>query len=508
MRHLEESGGLRRIGGGVNGSTLRRALDRQPRPPEHEQIEVELARPPASTLTPPELRLERLELDQQGERTGLGIGPGRNVERGRGVAELRLIGDPDGIGRVQPRHAAKSDPGQRREGCNGLGQGRGRIPKVGTQADIGADSTIGHGHSIGALAQAAPYHRPMNPVAVAVLHPLPGPEAGPLTRATADARAMCAERHVHGFLAAGATSASIVAGPPDERTFGARLRELAAGAAGGGLIVLGSGAIPLARAGDRRAFVEAAAADEPRALANNRYSADIVAVARARDVLHDVPDLRTDNALPRWLAEVAGIPVDDFGRRSRLGIDIDGPLDLVLLGEPWLATLTDADTRLARTTLERVRGVTTDRGAELVVTGRLSAATLARLERNTASRTRALVEERGLRTAGPGQRPAASVLGALLHADGPGSLGTHLARLGEAAIVDSRVLLAHRYGADERGWPVMEDRFASDLLLHERIQDPWLRDLTRAAAEAPIPILLGGHTLVGPGLRLALRRRV
>nr|MBA3235583.1 hypothetical protein [Chloroflexota bacterium] len=108
----------------------------------------------------------------------------------------------------------------------------------------------------------------MKPVIVAVLHPLPGSDAGPLTRATADARAVCAERHVRGFLAAGATSAMIVTGPPDERTFGARLRELAATSAGGGLVVLGSGAIPLASAADRRAFVEAAAAGQPRALAN------------------------------------------------------------------------------------------------------------------------------------------------------------------------------------------------------------------------------------------------
>ena len=112
-----------------------------------------------------------------------------------------------------------------------------------------------------------------------------------------------------------------------------------------------------------------------------------------------------------------------------------------------------------------------------------------------------------MRTSQPGQRPAASVLGALLDRDGPSSLGEHLAHLGEAAIIDSRVLLAHRLGADQIRWPSAEDRHASDLLLHERIDDPWLRALTRAAADAPIPVLLGGHTLVGPGLRLALGRR-
>ena len=82
-----------------------------------------------------------------------------------------------------------------------------------------------------------------------------------------------------------------------------------------------------------------------------------------------------------------------------------------------------------------------------------------------------------------------------------------LARLGDAAVVDSRVLLAHRFGADETAWPRAEDRFASDLLLADHVRDPWLRDLTHAAAGAAIPIVLGGHTLVGPGLAHALRRR-
>lgn len=99
-------------------------------------------------------------------------------------------------------------------------------------------------------------------------------------------------------------------------------------------------------------------------------------------------------------------------------------------------------------------------------------------------------------------RPPASALGLLLDLAGPGALGRFLARLGDAAAVDTRVLLAHRLGADERRWPGAEDRFASDLLLPGRVVDPWLRELTAAAVAAPIPILLGGHTLVGPGLQV------
>lgn len=347
----------------------------------------------------------------------------------------------------------------------------------------------------------------MTEVHVAILHLEPAPGAEPLTRATAAARLDVAERHRREFLAAGASRAWIVSGPPDGRPFGARLRDLAASTGDGGLIVLGSGAIPLATSADRRELVALAASDEPRASTNNRYSADVVAIARARSVLADVPDLENDNALPRWLEEVAGVPVEDRRTRRRLGIDIDGPLDLVLLGGRWAARLGRAETTRVAEAMRGIRAVVEDPRAELVMAGRISAANLAWLEAHTASRTRALVEERGLRTRDTGQRPAASVLGALLDRDGPASLGAHLSRLGEAAIIDTRVLLAHRFGADEAGWPKPEDRFASDLLLGERVTDPWLRALTASAADAPIPVLLGGHTLVGPGLPLALGQR-
>ena len=265
-------------------------------------------------------------------------------------------------------------------------------------------------------------------------------------------------------------------------------------------------------------LVEAAAADAPGALVNHRYSADVLAIALAQTALRDVPpDLRSDNALPRWLAEVAGVPVRDLRARRRLAMDVDSPLDLLLLegarGAPDLPLPGDPEADPVRARLARLRALAGDPGAELLVAGRTSAADLQWAERHTRSRTRALVEERGLRTASggaavgrPNRRPARGVLGMLLDAEGPAAFGSLVAGLADGALIDSRVLMAHRSGGDERGWPVEEDRFASDLLDPTPIADPWLRELTAAAAAAPIPILLGGHSLVGPGLHLALRR--
>jgi hypothetical protein len=341
-------------------------------------------------------------------------------------------------------------------------------------------------------------------VAVLILHPLPAGRPDEIEAWVGAARSALAERHRLGFLVAGARTVTIVSGPPDERSFGSRVREHLAAHRPDGLVVLGSGAIPLATAADRRAFVEAAASSDRHALANNRYSADIIAISRIGE-LPPIPDLATDNALPRWLAEVAGHEVTDLRARWRLGVDIDGPLELALLGRrPWVPAPPAGIVERVLERLAAVRAVTRDPGAELLVMGRMSAAGLAWLERSTASRSRALIEERGFRTRRPGQRPVRSTLGLLLDRDGPEALGAILAGLGDATIVDSRVLLAQRFGADERRWPGAADRFASDLLLAEQVADPWLAALTRAARDAPIPVLLGGHSLVGPGLQLAL----
>jgi hypothetical protein len=351
------------------------------------------------------------------------------------------------------------------------------------------------------------------PVSVRILHPEPGPDAGPIERWVGASRATLADRHRTAFLDAGATDAIVLSGPPDDTPFGARLRAIVRADRPAGLVVLGSGAMPLATGRDYRDLVAAAGADGRTALANNRYSADVVAVARA-EALADLPDLPGDNALPRWLEETAGFVVADLRHRWRLAADVDGPLDLVLLGGVAVAP-PGIDLRRVREALGGVRAVGGDLRAELVVAGRVSVSTVAWLERGIPARVRAIIEERGLRAAtrlaqapssGSRERPPASLLGELLERDGPDAIGTVLGRLGDAAVIDTRVLLAHRLGASDAAWPPPEDRFASDLLLPDRIGDPWLRELTTAAAEASLPILLGGHSLVGPGLRLLLGR--
>jgi len=344
----------------------------------------------------------------------------------------------------------------------------------------------------------------MGQATVIILHPPPEGE-GPLTTLLAEARDRLADHQTTLFARGGADQVRIDR-RPRAATFGARVDELA-GSVGGGLVLLGAGAVARLTLGDARRLVAVAAAGGRRALTNNRYSSDVCAVSDAA-ALRSLPPLVGDNALPRWLSEQAGFAVHELPGRTRLAFDLDTPLDvavLALLARPPAGLRRfAAEHDLAVPRLAELRALARDPHGELLVFGRSSAHTLAWLETHSACRIRFLAEERGLRTAGPRQRPARSTLGRLLALRGPDALVDIVAELADGAVLDLRVLLADRLGRDERRWPAPEDRFAADLVRAQDVADPWLRALTRAAAEAPLPILLGGHTLLGPGLPLIL----
>jgi hypothetical protein len=256
------------------------------------------------------------------------------------------------------------------------------------------------------------------------------------------------------------------------------------------------------------------------AVANNRFSADAFVVAfgeggaeRAFGALEACP---TDNAAPRAL-EAAGFTVRDLRAAPFSRFDVDTPLDLTLLRVATrLGGTRSLDGRL-RAFLEmaalpggraleiprlvEIGAVIRDREAELVVAGRVPAAVWQHLETETACRIRAFVEERGMRSARDGH--PRSLLARWIEEREPASLIEELSRLGDAVVLDSRVLMAALAGSSEAAaWPPEEERFASDFGDHGVVRTPWLAELTRAAAEASVPVLLGGHALVSDGLRL------
>jgi hypothetical protein len=67
--------------------------------------------------------------------------------------------------------------------------------------------------------------------------------------------------------------------------------------------------------------------------------------------------------------------------------------------------------------------------------------------------------------------------------------------MAQAVFLDNRVIFAHR-----GEWPTAVDRFCSDLRQPAKVTDPFVRALTEAAMAAPVPVIMGGHSLVSGGM--------
>ena len=281
--------------------------------------------------------------------------------------------------------------------------------------------------------------------------------------------------------------------------FGRRLAEVIDRHQPDAVVYLGAGSLPLLAASDFLSLAEGLSNEEGALVTNNHYSSDLVAFSPAGAVAAIRPP-DSDNQLARALAEQASLPLHSLPRSLSTVFDIDGPTDLAVLslvgwGGPRLGRLLGSlalDDSRYRTALPTL----IDRRSQIVVAGRVSSQVWQYLERETACRVRLFAEERGMeadgRLAGGEVR---SLLGFYLAEVGVQRLFASLAELGDATFLDTRVILAHLGIEASR-----RDRFLSDLGCPDDIEQPFLRQFTAGALTAPIPVLLGGHSLMAGGL--------
>jgi hypothetical protein len=287
--------------------------------------------------------------------------------------------------------------------------------------------------------------------------------------------------------------------PGEAFHFGQRLADLLAHYRMQRCFYMGGGAAPLLPAEDMASIAESLLAADELLVTNNFYSSDWAAFVPAA-VLRDHSLPGNDNELAWLLGEEAGLPIRELPRSGATQFDIDTPVDLLTLAahpgagphsRAYLDTL-DLDT----SPLDAALPLMLDRDVEILVAGRISSATWSYLERETACRTRVLSEERGMRASGRQARgEVRSVLGYLVDTVGLERFFEILASMGRAVFLDNRVIFAHR-GL----WPSAADRFYSDLRRPARITDAFVRDLTEAALAAPVPVIMGGHSLVSGGM--------
>ncbi len=287
--------------------------------------------------------------------------------------------------------------------------------------------------------------------------------------------------------------------PPEDFHFGNRLVALVEKYHAAIPLYIGGGSGALMTTDDWRAVVQRAARQPNTLVTNNYYSCDFAAWSPG-SALRQIEPPELDNDLAYRLGERAGLQVAALPKNAATQLDIDTPTDLLTISfHPAIGPHLRAE--LARARLERTRAETVlsllgNRAATLLIAGRVSASMALMLEGATPCQWRILSEERGMRASGRDARgQARSLLGMFLEQVGFADFFAALARLADAAIIDSRVLFAH-----QRLQPSPADRFNSDLLRGEVIGDAFVRDFTLAARAAAIPILLGGHSLVSGGM--------
>ena len=266
-------------------------------------------------------------------------------------------------------------------------------------------------------------------------------------------------------------------------------------------VYVGAGGVPLLAGSDLAAMARHLAEAEGIVIANNYFSADLVAFSPG-DVLQRIDLPAGDNLLPRLLHDQAGLESRPLPRSGATQFNIDSPADLAILklaggAGPRLTRFLEAfEAELEP--YRRLLSCLVDPKAELLLAGRVGSQVWPYLERETACRLRVYSEERGMQAAGRDVAgEARSLLAYHLREVGCRRFFAQLGELADAACLDTRPMLAHLAVGASRA-----DRFWSDLGCPERVREPFLREFTEEARRAPLPVVLGGHSLVAGGLML------
>ncbi len=233
--------------------------------------------------------------------------------------------------------------------------------------------------------------------------------------------------------------------------------------------------------------------------ANNYYSADLIGFTPG-SILESIELPSIDNTLPQSIAAQSNLQFIPLQRTLGIQFDLDTPTDVIILaGHPDVGAHTKAaiaNTKIDTTRSDEIKAVMQNHDADLVIYGRVGSSLFQLLDQLTRCRIRLYSEERGLKALGRDTRgEGRSLIGEMISVCGSQHFFQFLGTICSGAVIDTRVLFSHFR------WELTQsDRFYSDLGMIEKINHPELREFTRQANNAPIPVMLGGHSLVTGGL--------
>lgn len=266
------------------------------------------------------------------------------------------------------------------------------------------------------------------------------------------------------------------------------------------VLYAGGGSAPLMTPADWATALTDLLSQECALVTNNLHSSDWVAFRVDGELLPLISRQDRDNGLAWALTYEGGLAARALPARASTRFDLDTPTDLLIArahpATPARLRAALCDLDWPEEPVEGVLSVMAREGGQIAIIGRSSAAAWAALESACRCWSRLFVEERGMIASG---RLARGEVRSLV-ADYIDRVGVHgffdrLKSMADAVLFDNRVVLAAR-GI----WPNAGERFSADLLRWWEVTEPFLWALARAAAEAEIPVLMGGQSLVSGGL--------
>lgn len=265
------------------------------------------------------------------------------------------------------------------------------------------------------------------------------------------------------------------------------------------VIYMSGAGVPLITAEELQEICDFLLGSRPIVYSNNTMSSDIIAFTPG-SLLNRITPPEIDNILAVALTSRTGVEHKLFPASTGFLFDLDTPADMLILAESPLAgprvraALQTLNLDLSR--LQRVKEILKGAYKDVLLLGRVGAPIIAKINRSLKVRLRVFSEERGMKALGREKRgEVVSLLGFFLQDVGPQRFIHYIEKICNAALLDTRVLMAHL----KPGLSV-EERYLSDLGRWQEMNDPLIREFTRCAVESAIPILLGGHSLILGGL--------
>lgn len=298
--------------------------------------------------------------------------------------------------------------------------------------------------------------------------------------------------------AAAAMGVTVLA-TPERLAFGRELMRAVQWSGADAVVYLGGVAVPLLSPAEWEWVVRTVREQAPCVVVNNPQSADMVAWSPAR-ALERLEPVVNDNFLGYLLRHDLGLERHLVPNSAAVHFDLDTPTDYLVLAESGRAGLRAAGALAEldwdRRPVQAIAGLMRRDLAEIGLIGRVGTAVVEYMNMCLRLRLRVFSEERGMKALRRDEQGlAVSFMGDVMTDLGPDRFFALLARSCQGIIFDTRVVFAHG-GHRVTDW----DRFHSDLGRVELIRDARVRELTAAARAAPVPVLLGGHSVVAGGL--------